>query len=220
MPVLTSALFSSLLLPFSLAAEPARLITPGTFHGDEMPLPTGHDRWLGLYEDEAGGLAWKYVAPAFRPAEDPVLDEPGQQTGVEVAVPGEQPMMMVRGVPGLSPGVVTHATAPHQPLLPGSTVKIDDNFKLVATSPNGTSYHLELVGPGGLTQVLADYDELVSDAMPALVLAADLDHDGRPDLIMDLTNHYNLSRLTLLLSSQAGPGALVAPAAALQTTGC
>jgi hypothetical protein len=44
---------------------------------------------------------------------------------------------------------------------------------------------------------------LGNDASPHLLFAGDLDSDGRLDLLLDTTNHYNLSRPTLFLSSVA-----------------
>lgn len=203
----------------AVAADAAQIVLPGTYHGDELALPAQSERWLGLYEDD-GGLSWKYTSPAFRPAEDPVLDRPGEQTGVEVAVPGEQPLLLLRGVSGLRPGAVTHAPVERQPLLPGMAIELDGAIRLVATSDDAVAYRLELRGPDGSTQVLVEHAELHDDTVPALILAGDLDSDGRLDLLLDLSNHYNLSRVTLFLSSSAAPGQILAPVASLQTTGC
>lgn len=201
------------------AGDAAQIVLPGTYHGDELALPPENERWLGLYE-RADGLSWKWASPNFRPAEDPVLDAPGQTTGVEVAVPGEQPLLLVRGVSGLRPGAVTHAPVERQPLLPGMAVHLDGELSLVASSDDQVAYRLVLRGPDGLTQVLVEHSELLDDTVPSLILAGDLDRDGRPDLLLDLSNHYNLSRVTLFLSSSAGAGQWLAPVASLQTTGC
>ena len=43
------------------------------------------------------------------------------------------------------------------------------------------------------------------DASPRLLFAGDIDRDGKLDLIVDTTDHYNKSRPTLFLSSPALP---------------
>ena len=61
---------------------------------------------------------------------------------------------------------------------------------------------------------------LGDDAMPALLFAGDLDRDGELDLLFDTTDHYNVSRPALFLSSQAGPGELLGEAARYESVGC
>ena len=53
-----------------------------------------------------------------------------------------------------------------------------------------------------------------------LKFAGDLDGDGKLDLLIDTTHHYNLSEPTLFLSSQAKDGELVHNVASFRTTGC
>ncbi|HEY4555320.1 MAG TPA: hypothetical protein VIG68_02630, partial [Lysobacter sp.] len=61
---------------------------------------------------------------------------------------------------------------------------------------------------------------LGDDASPALWFAGDLDRDGHLDLILDATDHYNLSRPTLYLSTQAADGELVRRVAEHEAVGC
>ena len=63
-------------------------------------------------------------------------------------------------------------------------------------------------------------DILGDDATPRLLFAGDLDRDGRLDLILDTTWHYNVSRPTLFLSTLAREGELVREAAANESVGC
>ena len=58
------------------------------------------------------------------------------------------------------------------------------------------------------------------DAHPALLWAGDLDGDGRLDLLLDESWHYNLSAPTLYLSSAASGDAPVGRVARHETTGC
>ncbi|GEM_PF-763040 len=61
---------------------------------------------------------------------------------------------------------------------------------------------------------------LDGDASPHLLFAGDLDRDGRLDLIIDATDHYNLSLPTLFLSSAAGPGQFLRRVSAHRAVGC
>lgn len=63
-------------------------------------------------------------------------------------------------------------------------------------------------------QVLGD------DAAPGVLFVGDLDHDGKLDLILDATDHYNVSRPTLYLSKDAEDGDFVKQAAQFVSVGC
>ncbi|NIQ12133.1 MAG: hypothetical protein GWO23_21940 [Gammaproteobacteria bacterium] len=61
---------------------------------------------------------------------------------------------------------------------------------------------------------------IASEAFPQVLWAGDLDRDGKLDILLDLTDHYNVSAPTLLLSSMAAANELVQPVAEFRTTGC
>lgn len=90
---------------------------------------------------------------------------------------------------------------------------------------NGRSYtlkntqgKLQLIS-AGLSQYLFDYsEEMESNA--EIVWVGDLDRDGRLDLIIDASEHYNVGELRLYLSSVAPSGSLLKLVASRRTTGC
>ena len=216
--MLGTLLLLSSLVPGAHAAPMGQIAMPGAYHGDEMPV-RADDAWLGLYET-AQGYEWRAVAPRFQSEVDPVLDMPGQQTGVEVAVQGEAPLLLVRGVTTLKPGPATRAPVARARMVPGATEDLPGGLWLRATQDDSGAYQLLLEGEDGKSQVLCSHETMYDDTVPTLMLAGDLDGDGKMDLLIDTSNHYNLSRVTLYLSSAAGPNERVAPVAALQTTGC
>jgi hypothetical protein len=55
---------------------------------------------------------------------------------------------------------------------------------------------------------------------PSIIWAGDIDSDGNPDFLFNLSNHYNLSHLVLYLSSKAEGNELVHLVAEWSTTGC
>jgi hypothetical protein len=81
-------------------------------------------------------------------------------------------------------------------------------------------YRLTLVGPGKQSQDLPVPVRFAEDGVPALVWAGDLDGDGRLDLYMDLTDHYNVTNYVLFLSSRAVTGELVKQVASRRYVGC
>ncbi len=59
-----------------------------------------------------------------------------------------------------------------------------------------------------------------SGQVPGVVWAGDLDRDGKLDLLLDTSNHYNVMEKTLFLSSLASHGEHLRKAATFRTTGC
>ena len=70
------------------------LLTPGVFHEGEVRAQD-RQRWLGL-EQTASGLAWRTFEIGVRAVEDPVVDDPGETTGVEITTSGD-PMFLLQG---------------------------------------------------------------------------------------------------------------------------
>ncbi len=208
----------------------------GVWHGEEVSAKYG-ESWLALLETPSG-FELQEVALSVEIVADEVIDVPPAKTGKKVSVPeGFEPLVLLRNLSQLSPGpVLTIATSDES-----LTAAYPQSFRL-----DGTSYLLEfkcaaeLIGQeladcplqlstGNKIQALQDYPiyhpsstkaTIASDALPRVLWAGDLDRDGLLDLLLDLTNHYNVSAPTLLLSSMAGKGELVRPAAVFRTTGC
>jgi hypothetical protein len=61
---------------------------------------------------------------------------------------------------------------------------------------------------------------LGDDAAPHVLFAGDLDRDGRLDLLFETSDHYNLSRPTLFLSSAARPSEFLRRVSEHRTVGC
>ncbi len=73
---------------------------------------------------------------------------------------------------------------------------------------------------GASNQVLYSLAGCGDDAGWSLIWAGDLDGDGKLDLYVNVTQHYNVSERKLFLSSQAQKGQLVKEIAEFVTTGC
>ncbi|HHO53287.1 MAG TPA: hypothetical protein ENK18_21050 [Deltaproteobacteria bacterium] len=209
------------------------LLTLGIHHGDE--IPSGADgEWMALIQ-RSGGWQLESAAVQIEAIPDPVLDEPGEPpTGKAVGVPdlGGAPLVLLRG-PGLAAGPVHVAQIDPRPLFPGDQQQL--------SLPGGEPLTIQSYGQASPNQhgalVLGDYRLVVRRArapevelfpsshldkegqVPRVLFAGDLDRDDQLDLLVDTSDHYNVSQLTLFLSSAAKGGAALAPVASFRTLG-
>lgn len=230
-----------LVLTGAATAGPVEILLTGTWHGDEVQAEPGPD-WWGIFP-EGDGFTLQLAPVTMTLEEDGIVDDPGEMTGKKVSVPQEaSPVLLVRGLKEPVQGTI--AVPESQPagtlLYPGQSLYLslpqaqsEPSLRLVALGvarertdfPDIGIYDYELrlyqnSSQGTITQSLRSFPNLDSDAQPRLLWAGDLDRDGRMDLLFDLTDHYNVSRLTLFLSSAAKEGELVGKVAEWITTGC
>ena len=233
----------TLLLPLLLGTGFA-LQPPGSFHGDE-PVATDGESWLGLRID-GDDAALVATIVRVRPIEDVVLDDPpGQHSGREVtSVQGEAIAMYLRG-PRLHAGPIERAqtsadasqcvaSMPEYSLDfrgqrhritahcdPEAVARVDGQAQFVCRVVLDTPGRSQVLwATTGYFESGAATPSLGDDASPTLLFAGDLDRDGKLDLILDTTDHYNVRRPTLFLSTQAAPGELLGIAAQFQSVGC
>ena len=226
-----------LLLTFSLTisvcpAPASDLVQVSEYHGDEVKAKSGLV-WLGLFptkKDNQHTLRKTRVKITI--VYDGINDEPGQKTGKKITIPDkEEPVFLVSGVDSLKPGPVE--TCKYK--LPSSTVEqLPCGTKLTLKLKNSKTYlHVKGSKKGdtisnctltlesnGRKQVIYNEKEVGDSGTPKLLWAGDLDGDGKLDLFMDTTNHYNISRPTLFLSGKAKRGKLVQEVAFIDCTGC
>ena len=239
-----------LLLPLLLSAQgaPAHgdygLQSPGQFHDGE-PVARPGQRWLGLELGDKGATLVPVQITMTR-VFDAVLDEEGQATGWQVGPESPGIVTFLRG-PRLKAGAVSAATITTNPdpsrtsgqapdvflqriLFDGRTYRFEARCALAPDDPESPPCAIDLLDQDGNRQLLArvrggHHDELDAlvigdDAQPSLLFAGDLDHDGKLDLILDTTDHYNVTRPTLFLSGSAGDGEMVRAVASLESVGC
>ena len=233
----------TLLLPILLGTGFA-LQPPGSFHAGE-PVATDGESWFGLRID-GDDAALVATIVRVRAIEDVVAgDAPGQRSGREItSARGDAIAMYLRGprlragpieraqaLPAASATVTSMADYPldfrgqrHRIAAhcdPGPAARVDGQAQLacrvVLDAPGRSQVLWVTTGyfePGAATPSLGD------DASPTLLFAGDLDRDGKLDLVFDTTDHYNVRRPTLFLSTQAAPGELLGIAAQFQSVGC
>lgn len=230
---------ATLTLPLLFAATFA-LQPGGHFHADE-PVARDGQQWLALRAVD-GNASLVATTVSVRPVFDALLDRPGQRSGREVSstLDPVQVIAYVRGV-GLREGAVdiaVVATPDPDAALPDYRLTWQGRPFTIATHCDTAAFvthddqpqhrcRIELRGDAG-RQVLSTHNGyresgttqigLGGDAR--LLFAGDIDRDGRLDLLFDTSDHYNVSRPVLYLSSQAGDGALVGEAARYLSVGC
>lgn len=234
----------SLSLPPLILAAAIALQPPGQFHGDE-PVARDGETWLAL-RASADSASLTSTRLRVQATEDPILDEPGQTSGRRVSsalepdpdAEGAQVVAYLRGS-GLAAGAVRPARILERSqdgAPPSYRIDLagqDHRIRTQCRPKRGSQAYARdctvvLIASGGAEQVLmrvdgrreGDVTLLGDDASPGLLFAGDLDRDGRLDLIFDVSNHYNVSRPTLFLSSQARDGELLHAASSYESVGC
>ena len=218
-------------------ASAIALQPPGDFHGDEVTARSG-ERWLAVHVADSGATM-ATTTLRVSAVEDAVLDEPGQRTGRRVESAGMDDIRLYLRGPGLRPGRIETAVVSPGPA--GSVFAhaiqwrgrafflqsqcetappVADESKIACRIElTDGKRHQTLAVMGGSRGGNGEW-VLGDDASPQLILAGDLDRDGRLDLILDTSDHYNLRRPTLFLSSRATDGAIVGSAAEHESVGC
>ena len=217
------AIILSLLFFLPFVARADDIAFTESYHGDEMPYRDGEE-FLALTE----ACVLVPVKIAVEAEEDMVMDEDGEKSGKRVSVAGLEEVFLVRGR-NLNPGKVAKA----QP----DFAELASVTQKAAFTLRGREYELSYrCGTTECTLMLASGErvqDLVTievervgrdvhglDVVHFIHFAGDLDHDGRLDLIANLSRHWNETRSTLWLSSAAKEGELVGMTAELSTTGC
>ena len=230
---------------FSEDSRQVDLIHPGCFHRREVADHVERE-WLALYF-RRGSYELASRTVHVEPCRD-MADTGDQRTGRQIVIDdGGAPLFLVRGLAlaGAEPVVVVAASQPGKSrdtalagygstyVQPGGGLSLrlgQSEYQLKATGKYDPTrpaadaivveYRLTLSGPGGQSQDLPVPTRFAGDGAPSLVWAGDLDRDGKLDLYMDLTNHYNVRDYALLLSSQAAPRQLVKLVASRRYVGC
>lgn len=218
-----------------LSPEPntaAKIMIEGRFHKHEVWRGAESKSWLALVQDDSVFRLQPsrlQVSTFF----DPVYDK-GRQVRSGREVQGEHPntLFFVTGIAKLQAGAVDTVAYPNQVILPNTSINLRYKSKVYTLTASGDSiqhegsesysvqnYKWTVTGTKNgrkVTQVLAS-DENFESAIYVLLWVGDLDRDGIPDLLADLSNHFNTSKVTLYLSSLAEKGKLYKKVADFKT---
>ena len=233
--VLVMAAALSVRLVGQSPAGPQVLLETGEFHGDEVTA-TGGEGWLALVAHgshdalEAATIEVTIVRDSLvDPDEGPFT---GKMVALAGALAGTDPVLLVRGFPRLEPRpdvLRAEIDTASWPTSLWTTRRVQfvlagQRYTLRVT-PSDPAQPLtkrsEVLLEDGVTpQVLHRMPRDPDDAEWEVLWAGDLDGDGRLDLYMNLSYHYNMTHRMLFLSTAAGAGELVGRVAEFTTTGC
>jgi hypothetical protein len=220
----------------SEGARPLRvsLLEPGEYHGGEVEARTG-ERWLGLFATRRRTVLATTTLKVQWVHDEIVDDDSRAKSGRRVRVQGRaQPVFVVRSAGALRPGPVTSARRNRDTVLTdGSQLRLRLGTRRYLLrvdtrrgrrSDEGISPDARLVLTEGKSgQVLyrpSDWGEPTEPGEWHLRWAGDLDRDGKLDLYLEVTWHYNLSQRMLFLSSAARPGRLLRRVGLFESVGC
>lgn len=204
------------------------ILRTGVFHGSQVTAKDG-EHWLGLVKT-GSKFGWRETTVRVRAAHDEIVDAEGENSGKEVSVAGPPPLFLVRGLGRLVGHKVTPVFQSEEP----QEFPKDDSWKLpfggstailrIINRPPDAQYDetrttFLTLQVGEQIQTLYKWDHGLVDQAAYLHWAGDLDGDGKLDLVMDLSDHYNLSEFTLFLSSGAG-SSIVKKVSSFCTSGC
>jgi hypothetical protein len=213
-----------------VSSEPDRkflLLETGSFHGNEVGLRQPHE-WLGLFCKEQICSAKPAFVKTARD-HDEIVDEDAKAntgTSVTLATP-ERPLFLVRGL-SLAPHPIPTAFVGERNLEAGDQFSAEFQGSRYLLRAEGVQVKDESLPKGSrlvfshglVSQELFSLPEGGNDPYITILWIGDIDGDGKPDLYLNTSWHYNVSHKVLWLSSLAHQGQLVGVAAFFETTGC
>lgn len=194
------------------------LLFPGIFHHNEIWEGFVNQTWFGLYKRDSG-YTLELVAPSLKSVVDIVSDEEGDTTGWDVSVPDADRWIVLISDTSLKAQTVTWLPMKHKTLWPKDTVRFTFSNVVYELIAKGQRYpdvadaeyydakNYEMVFrqvdlPNEKEQVLFNHIGL-NDASIQVRWIGGLNNDGRPDLLIETSGHYNMSLPTLFLSGGA-----------------
>lgn len=203
--------------------EQIQLWASGAMHGDEIIGKTGQ-KWFALFRTETG---FELTVTTVT-----VLDSPSVGELYDKFVRLSQPLetvFLVRGIADLKEGPVKTVFSGHQLVKPNQSISLQlskdlrFSYQLYAEGKEGKetidNYRIILYNDEK-RQIILSRSPTYLEGAPSLLWAGDLDRDGKLDLLMDMTNHYNAYEPTLFLSSRAAPNKLLKKVASHRMVGC
>lgn len=195
-----------------------QMILTGDWHGDEVQTRSG-EQWLALVDDQIEPVVVK--VERFH---DGLVDAAEERTGKRVVVSGaDDYTVLLRGVSARtversvrSELLRGQSGAKAQLVLSTDALTLETRLLHVSAGEESDAIFEIVISGGGLSQAIGR----TTEASIEPIWSGDLDGDGRIDLIIDTSEHYNVFAPMLFLSTEAGEGEIVGAAASFVTTGC
>lgn len=204
------------------------VITPGgVYHGEEVNLEPGSHSMLAVVNNN-GNYSVERCRVEVTLEKDEIVDG-DTPTGKQLTPSVENVVFLFEGN-NIEPGPTYGHSFGYQ----DSSLSQKYGFELngqyrVGKIEKETDFHEDYGSSGQVFFYVTDgfqADFVVRNFLynmesgPSLMWAGDADRDGKPDFLVDCTDHYNVTNLVLFLSSEADAGRMVKPVAQFRTTGC
>lgn len=214
-----------------------KVLTVGTFHGDEVWDNADKEKWFGLFHGKTGFYIAETKLKTQR-VNDVIVDEnENEKTGWEVkTINKDTSLILIEPLSFLTAHKVQQAVLAKEQIFPGDTLKISYlgiDYKIFATGGKKKvqddpeyfdvwNYKLYLTATikGQQHKSLLVAQPNFDDQMINLIFAGDIDGDGILDLIIDTSRHYNATSPTIYLSRPADNGEIVKPIGGHTSVGC
>ncbi len=219
---LSNKILPILILIICFNAYASELMQPMDYHASQAKVDT-EGKWLAL---QTINNVWYLVdaEPKFKRVDDEI-EGPKQGINVSVEIPGVSFLLMDES---LSVGTVqsswenqdekNFASWFEKSRLPDVGKSRQINFNKQVYELRNIAGDIFIVS-GEKSQKLFSYSEEY-ESNASIQWLGDLDRDGKLDLIVDASGHYNVSEPRLYLSGKAESGSLVKLVASRRTTGC
>lgn len=183
------------------------------YSGGFVPSDFETTDWTGLYEDE-DGLYCKKAQAKVKAVRDPWDDDENSLNATIIEDESKTPSVFLFSGITVPENfrVKSFNNIPNRILIGNSTELGDYTLKadgeVTPENQLPLTYSLTIMGSKNgkkIEQVIVNH-EFLDDAMTEILWTGDLDGDGVPDMIIDMSHKYSYSAPALFLSSQADEG--------------
>ncbi len=214
-----------------------KVLTVGVFHGDEVLENADRETWFGLFQGKQGFYIAETKLKTKR-VNDAIIDENEEdKTGWEVqTVNKDTSIILIEKLSFLTPRNVQQVVLSKEQVFPDDTLRITYlgiDYKIFATGSKkklqnepdwfevwNYKLYLTAIINGKAHKSLLVAQPNFDGQMIELIFAGDIDGDGVLDLIIDTSNHYNVTSPTIYLSKPAKNGEIVKPIGGHTSVGC
>lgn len=214
-----------------------KVLTTGIFHDEEVWVGADKEKWYGLFKNKEG-FYFKETEIKIRRVHDDIVDsKETEKTGWEVSTTNRDDcILLVEQKPYFSNHVVQNLSLGRVEIMPGDTLSFNYlgiDYKLFATGIKKKAKHqsdafdifnyklfLSANKNGKLITELLMSHSSFTDQMTGVIFVGDIDNDGFLDLIIDGSDHYNVTFPVLYLSKPAESENLLKIVGGHQSVGC